>query len=247
MIHHLFILFFAQVQQITSQTITCHNASQCVGDSIISASFQQIECSGYRSCLNATQIETNRGGLDSHSIGCFGSYSCFNAQTIQRNVTTDGEIWCTALFSCAFVNNLYNEKGVVSCEGEQSCRGSTITLHDTTATNEDHLQCWGDHSCMDATVTTRDRALLFGLLSGENSVFYSNDTTVKYFFSGSQSGYNAEIVCGIGHTCSVFCQGNGCNKLTLSCSDGSNASCTFNVNCVGAEKSNNNNVCPNGM
>ena len=59
--------------------------------------------------------------------------------------------------------------------------------------------------------------------------------------------YNSTIICGIGHTCTVFCYGNGCNELTLLCSDGGNTSCVFNIDCSYAEKSHNINVCPNGM
>ena len=228
----------------------CYDESQCVGASIVSTTEEKIECYGYRSCLNASTISTNAGEWYECSICCWGSYSCFNANIIERSATsstTYGEIWCGALLSCAFVRNLHNPQGVVSCAGEQSCRGSTITLEDTTATLERHMECWADRSCMDANVTTRDKTTLRGHLSGLNGVFYSDDDTVKYEFSGSHSGYNATIVCGVGHNCNVICYGNGCNKLTLVCSDGNNSSCTFDVDCTYAEKSENSNVCPNGM
>ena len=246
MFHLLLVVHvLLQMQQSISQTISCNNASQCAGQDITSN--DTIECYGYGSCLNAVHIESNQGTINNCSICCLGSYSCYNATTIQRNGTTNGQIWCNGLFSCAFVSDLYNEKGVVSCQGEQSCRGSKMTLDDAASINEDHLQCWGDRSCMDANITTRNGTTLWGHLSGLNSVFYSDNITVKYEFGGSNSGYNSTIICGIEQTCTVFCYGNGCNTLTLLCSDGVNTSCIFNIDCSHAEKSDNNNVCPNGM
>ena len=239
------LLYLLHIQEAFSQ-IACKVEEECVGNAIISTSLEQIGCWGYRSCLGATNIRTNRYGAGC-SICCYGSYSCFNAATIQRTVTTPGEIWCGGLLSCAFVSNLDNKRGVVSCSGEQSCRGATITLRDDNVITNRHMACTGDHSCMNANVSTRDETYFGGHLSGLNSVFYGNYSTVRYLFTGSNSGYNTTIICGVGNTCSVTCWGNGCNKLTLSCSDESDASCTFDVNCTYAEKSENNNVCPNGM
>ena len=240
------ILIF-KVEVIISQ-VSCHDKESCNG--IFTNTSQLVECYGYRSCLNGVHIETTRTEFYQCSICCHGSYSCFNSSVIQRTSSTqtaaDSEIWCGALFSCAFVGTLYNEKGVISCAGEQSCRGSNITLKDESSDGR-HVECWGDRSCMDATIRATHSTVLIGHLSGLNAIFYGNSSTTNYWFYASKSGYNATIICGIGHSCEVNCYGNACNKLTLMCSDGSNTNCTFNVDCTYAAKSENNNVCPNGM
>lgn len=253
MFHHVVAVFvlpnLLQIQPTISQTGQCFTAKSCVGETINGTSDEHINCFGYGSCLNATHIETNRSEMDACSICCTGSYSCFNAKTIRRSAVANGEVWCNGLLSCAFVSDMHVEQGLVSCSGEQSCRGSRITLGPTAQNSDENLQCWGDRSCMDTNVTTQYATLMSGHLSGTNGVFYSDDNTTKYQFYGSNSGYNATIVCGTGHTCKVICTGNGCNGLTLVCQDksGSNTNCTFNVDCNYAEKSDNDNVCPNGM
>ena len=81
---------------------------------------------------------------------------------------------------------------------------------------------------------------MYGHLSGLNTQFTSGDASVTYFFYGSQSGYNTTITCGNGHSCQIYCYGNGCNGLSASC-DGS---CSLTYHCSQAEQSD---VCSDGM
>lgn len=71
-----------------------------------------------------------------------------------------------------------------------------------------------------------------------NAIFYSNDSTVEFFFNGAASGYNATIFCKDGHTCAVRCMGNACNN-----SHWIAGAATISRDCTYAELSE---FCPNG-
>ena len=72
-----------------------------------------------------------------------------------------------------------------------------------------------------------------------NSFFVSGSSFVEFYFRGSQSGYNATVICGDGHQCYIFCDGNGCNGLNVECNG-----CILSIDCDDAELSD---ICPDGM
>lgn len=83
---------------------------------------------------------------------------------------------------------------------------------------------------MNAVVFAQDRVWLSGYLSAQNATFHSNSSSVQFFFSGISSGDSATVICGNGHTCTIGCNKNACNYLTLKCVNNSNE-CKFKMYC----------------
>ena len=190
-----------------------------------------INCFGYKSCELAQSIREMSYG----HIGCYGSYSCYSAITIKRTTSLyTNRIYCEGLFSCANVTQLYNSRGWIGCNGEKSCYNSNIT------TNLGSVECQGERSCANSYITTSGFVFLEGYLSGMNSVLISGSTLVDFYFRGSQSGYNATVICATGHQCNIFCDGNGCNGLNVICNDG----CVLSIDCDDAQLSD---ICSDGV
>ena len=105
-----------------------------------------IECYGYHSCTQAIKIESTSSAY----IRCYGAYSCADAVLIQHKIISssfDRGIECYGLYSCAFVDSIYNDKGLVYCFGELSCAESFaytlmsfITCHGTRACHKSHIK-----------------------------------------------------------------------------------------------------------
>ena len=213
--------------------LSCHTGYSCASTSINETS--SIECYGYFSCAYATLIDST--GF----FYCYGAYSCYQALLIQHTEERrvgGRNIICNGLYSCAMVNYIHNFDGNLACGGELSCFQSNISLIDSDA----RLLCYGDRSCAQTSVETQGLNFFYGHLSGQNAMLYSQDVSVTYNFYGANSGDGATIFCGNGHTCIVECYSNACNNLNLTCMDGI-GTCTFSVDCQGAEFSVN---CPDG-
>ena len=210
-----------------SQT-TCHEYKSCMFGSLKDGN-SSIECYGYRSCERAFIIKGDE-------IKCLGSFSCYET----TNIIGQRLISCEGLGSCANVESI-SGLGIsswVRCYGELSCLNST--MQDITSAS-----CYGDHSCVDSQITSGSYNRLYGNLAALNTVLYSNySDTYFYYFEGFESGYNATIICGDGHTCLVYCNGNSCKNLHLQCADNGNALCVFDINCINAQYDEIN--CPDG-
>ena len=200
------------------QAYDCHSAFQCYETSISTAYW--VECVGYRSC-DSSIINT------SSSLVCDGGYSCFNSSS----VTVAGDVDCKGLFSCA--DSILNGN-ILECYGEKSCLNAI--LNDDNANNE--LKCYAFDACMGSTIRVNNDVEFEGFFSGRDAVIYSHGSHV-YHFQGTQSGYNAQLVCEDGDTCDIRCWDNNCNHLELINNGG-----TINVTCeYDAGQSN---ICPNG-
>lgn len=202
-----------------SQTL-CDEAYECVFTSIATTS--DIHCRGDNSC-RLTSLHTSSGG----EIFCTAAFACYNSPSLR--ITEGGtfdSIDCYGLYSCAFVENIYIESGGYNaeCNGELSCLGSIINLESSNT-----LYCHGARSCKDTTVYSKQNNRLGAYLAAENATFYSQDSSVSYYFRGVSSGNNAEVVCGTGHTCTIYCISNACNNLTLTCNNCSD----FRIHCYG--------------
>ena len=188
----------------------CDKSYQCALATSLSETSSYIYCRGDNSCRQSETIQTTSTG----DIVCSGAFACYKSRKIQTTSSRyHNALACRGLYSCALVKNIYIADGHVYCYGELSCFGSTITFRETS----DYLYCSGDRSCAEATVNVLSDIYVYGYLGAQNAVFYSRAPSVRYYFYGTSSGDNAEIVCQSGQTCSVYCHGNACNNLKLTC------------------------------
>lgn len=232
-------------------TSKCHDSHECALVDVISNATSEVECYGHYSCAQAGLIET----IGSYEIQCFGSYSCYKADLIQRTTASGAgddsiSIRCDALFSCAFVDFIHNYNGTVRCRGVKSCFATKITIESSSF--NDYVQCDSNQACSNSIITSHGLNIIHGYAAAQNSIFYSNSSIVTYRFRAMDSGYNATIVCGTNHTCTIDCHSNACSNLHLMCngSDSSynisnsvNEACFFNISCSSAEESD---ICPDG-
>ena len=220
------------VRNVLSGTISCSESKSCQSADI-STGLDNIRCAGSESCTNAT-LATSNGW-----IYCDGSYACEGAQSIV--ITSDAAIYhdidCNGLFSCANVESISNQHFSVDCRGEQSCVNTNITA-------ADYVYCRGDSSCRQSHIAVKYQLYADGSLSALDSVLYSNnsDYTVDFLFRGYESGHNATVICGDGHSCEVKCYGNGCANLQTECV----GSCTLTINCDSGAAQYDEINCPNG-
>lgn len=227
-----FVWLFHEATLTSSQT--CNNARSCFSQTV-SQSDSHIQCYGYRSCEQSPSIESTGSGR----IYCQGSYSCYNAVSIKRTSSSDGnEIQCVGLFACANTGVILNNNGAIACHGEQSCTNTKLIL-----LSNSRLRCSGDRSCSNSEVISRQQNLIAGRMAGMNSKFYSNDSAVEYYFRGSYAGYNATVICGDGHICTIECDGNACNELSSYECSGGGTGCNWYLDCSSSQK---NSICPNG-
>ena len=215
------------VSNIESQVI-CRQSQSCQYANLTTTG-EYIHCYGYESCKQATIVTSG------YYISCAASNSCNQAKKIVM-VSSSYSIRCGGLASCANSQLISNELDDVNCYGEQSCANTTIA--DTS-----DVYCSGDHSCANSQITVTSQIRAGGTLSLTNSQLYSGDSSVSFNFWGFESGYNASLICGTGHTCYVNCYGNGCGNLNAEC-NGSESSCTLNINCYYAQYDEIN--CPSG-
>ena len=185
---------------------SCNSGYECVLRSNISESTSNIECWGDNSCREVGTMTVTQDG----DIECYGAFSCYKASTI----TSTAGINCRGLYSCAYVNYLYADGDHIKCHGELSCIGSTIYQ----SSSADHeASCRGIESCKNTIIYAKNVVEFSGHLSGENSVIYSDDSTLSVYFYGAESGKNAQVICQGSHTCTIQCYSNACNSLTVSC------------------------------
>ena len=229
----LSFLFASIICSGVSGTTVCHDAYSCEENTITETDSGHVQCYGYHSCFEATI--TVSGSSD---ISCYGSYSCYKAVDLSIDTTSgDYDIDCWGLFSCAFVDTMYNYDGDIECMGELSCYQSNLEIG--TNGGQDYLNVQGDHAAAQSTLTGGYHNQAMGSYSWQNATVYGIFDSSNFNLFGHNAGYGATIICGSGLTCNINCRGNGCNDIALTC-DGS---CTLNIDCTSAEKSDN---CPTG-
>lgn len=113
------------IVSLVSASTTCHDAYSCDGNTILETSTGGVQCYGYHSCYQSSITVTGLG-----AIWCYGSYSCYEASRLEVNYTSsDLDVYCHGLFSCAFVDRIYTYAGDVMCRAEQSCIHSNIYIY----------------------------------------------------------------------------------------------------------------------
>ena len=118
--------------------------------------------------------------------------------------------------SCAY--GLIEHSYGVYCTGERGCYRSTIE-------GATYVYVWGYFAAYYATITSE------GLVSG---------TTMSLYLYGQTGGYYSNLICyDAGHTCYLYCDGNGCNNALINSTAGSG---TWVVSCDDDE----NIDCPDG-
>ena len=201
-----------------------------------------MKCFGFLSCLNASISSSN-------DIRCDASYSCYNARLLNHtgninNTQNNLKVECRGLYSCAGADRIITTEDIL-CGGESSCFKTNMIIY---SRGSSEISCEGSRSCASSIVTVYGGGTEFsmnGSLSGLNSVFrVENGVNDVYFdFYGGYSGYNATIIGGNSSVVNITCWGNGCNELTVRCSD-NDTNCQIDVTCTSAEQSD---LCPDGV
>ena len=223
--------------------IECSNVYSCAFRSRLWINTTaNAKCTGYFSCYYIYSIEmTHMGGIE-----CDGSYSCYFSSFITRDNggLYQGEILCNGLFSCSWVEVLKNNDGSILCNGESSCVYSNI--YPSTS-----LHCSGVESCSYASIYAANDCYMSGYLASKDSIFIARGIQSNFYFYGTSSAYNTQIVCNNSQICNITCFSGSCNTLTLSCDSysysteddgssggrrlsstgGEDGNCTFNVAC----------------
>ena len=220
------IILFLKFDLILSSNISCFNARECTNQASISNdSDSRIQCYGYQSCSNATEL-VQVGNSASDAILCGGSQSCSYAS----NVVIDSVvgITCSGLLSCAGIGLLQADSGYHACYGEQSCINSFFNVNPQT----DIIDCSGDHSCANSVFINPKEVLATGGMALYNSSIriignYNSNQSVNVMFVGNFAGYKASVMCSNGSSCHVGCYSNGCNNLTYICDN----SCNCTIDC----------------
>lgn len=284
----LLLLSFLTLVPGESATVKCHDSHSCT-QQYLSVSDNTIECFGDHSCVDASLIvDTTPSAQSNYAINCFGAHSCYNTSIIAISSTlnyslqyynnnyTNLEAYkdqisinCFGLKSCAMSKNISlfvnyydymdESRNVLRCHSEGSCFGSTIYT-----TDETEIYGYGYYDLANATIIGNGNFARFsttGHRSACNTKFVSNGDDNYYQFIGTNSGYNATILCNYNKTCTIVCYHNACNNVSLKCfnengtvqdynsnynynTDNGNDSCVFDINCgSGSYKSD---VCPNG-
>ena len=211
-------------------TIEYNDEYGCYPNCSISAYNELILCDGYKSCFNASLIES-RGSED---VKCRGSFACAHAASINIYITGDN-FYCDGLFSCAFVDNIYVSTRGMYCYGEKSCYSSNIILNETGLNN--NIYCDASEGVSNSIIYGIKNIYLRGYGCGINSVFHSvisdNITAIPLFvFAALFSGYNGTIYCRNNGECEINCHSNGCTNLQLFCGNNSDiSSCNYTVRC----------------
>ena len=227
----LFLFDICWVSGTTTSSIECYQAKSCASQDLYLSSSSYfnppyIKCYGYQSCIDDTAIEVQ----SYPEIFCDGSYSCYNAAEITHS-SADSKTYCYGLLSCA---NVIDMEGETYCSGDQSCKDSKITT-------DYYTYCNGDRSCSGTQIVVAEEVNFKGAYSGLNALIYNDGGYHSFNFFGYNSGYNATFI--YNSYVEVYCYGNACNNLTLTCQTGAQY-CSLHVSCDGAMKST---ICPNGM
>ena len=215
---------------VWSQT-TCHDAYSCAFMGIVETGSSEVECYGYHSCAEASYINSTSG-----EISCYGSYSCYSASFI-GHISSSSSVFisCEGLNSCANAGFIQNLNGPMRCRAEKSCHQTYLYLIG-------YINCEGVLSCAESIISSSNAYNVDGYLAVQYATMYSLDSATTYNFRARSAAHNATVICGNGHTCTVKCHTDACSYLNLTCIDGG-ASCTFNIDCTYADKSD---VCPYG-
>ena len=133
----------------------------------------------------------------SREIKCYGDYSCsFNQRIIFSG--SDGSIDCLGSGSCCFIDNVHGARAIVVS---------------------------GAFSLVNSYVYGVLNIVSYGVFGLMNSIIDSlnTGTGMNVFLYGFLEGYNSTIICRNGHTCSLFCYGNGCFDVILIMENGSDS------------------------
>ena len=227
-----------------SQDVICDYDFECSNSTIRTS--DNIECNGYKSCINNEVIESYYG-----DIRCDGSYSCTNTQNI--TVPKDyQEIYCGGASSCRNCNSIMSRM-TVWCDGINSCTDSNTLM-----AGIDDVECDGENSCSNTNILNSDDIEHYGAYSGQNSIVFNSinndgfsqkleddlDSNLKYEVNcaASYAGYNSTFICNkpvnktfyrhgsgeqVNVECELLCYGNGCYKSRMLCH--SNVTCKLYI------------------
>ena len=229
-------LFFRLFSPVVDGAAThCQTARECEGLNLTNMN-DSIQCSAYFSCGNAGMIETN------HAITGTGSYALHNAKSVTASV-----LYCRGLHACSGITMGQGFRSA-DCSAESSCSDSV--LHFTSSSGTDEINCDGDRACANSTFYMYfAKTMSFrGHAAGYNATFITSSNltngsaaSFSFYFTARDSGYLASIICGFNHTCTIYCESNACNNLTLTCSD-----CVA-TNVVCEESATKSDICPEGL
>ena len=203
------------------EAISCDESHSCAFTALDASETENIECNGFRSCINSPGIKDIYGGY----IECGGSHSCMNSESLL--LSDESFLLCYGLKSCANVKNI--STGYIECSGQESCANSNIDIVNMSPSNYRGIICDGYLSCKNSIIIISNSIYeMTGYLSAYNaSIMTHNDVNnTRIRFAGYYSGYKAHVICGQGQTCYIDCEAGGCTDLTLEC-ENNTTNCTL--------------------
>jgi len=181
-------------------TMTCGGARACVYSPSISAG--KLYCRGEESCAsNTNEVHA------SNSVVCEGQRSCYDMSAL-----VSASIECTGRDSCMGSTLL---GATVTCSGKQSCQEAIFGLDVPDNGVVQTVVISGFKGAADATLYNVGEVQATGAtsLSGANVRTNTGSTTV--ILSGRQSGKNGQITCEGDAQCTVLCNDEACDQLTV--------------------------------
>ena len=151
----------------------CYKSYECGLSSVTETNGSDVNCYGWNSCRQASQIKQTGFGLSLDIyVNCHGGYSCFKADSIEA---IGGFQWrkvaCYGAYSCAFVDKIQMTDGI-QCYGQMSCFGSNIYTNDSSAS----FSCLAFGACSYSIIQTLNGGTCGGYLSCQNAVIILGDT-----------------------------------------------------------------------
>eukprot|EP01083_Nonionella_stella_P086199 239297_1 len=198
----ILLFLLGGLQSILSQTF-CWIGYECSGQSIIET--QQSSIYGYKSLYGSnTSIETSNG------VYCSGAFSCSHLSFLSKSSHNEHYVQCYGAYSCFGIETIIISTAL-ACHGYHSCSNSNIST--------ERIYCRGDKSCSYVQISNTSNTSdvrgegAFSLYNAE--IYSSRDLTVT--LDGYQAGFQGTIICRAGDSCTVNCNGNGCEMLYIDC------------------------------
>jgi len=169
-----------------------------------------LKCGGYQGCISATITnEKTSTAFVGNRVYCRGQYGCQSASiTTDYYVECDGDNACkgTTITSTNGQSDYYTR---VYCDGNYGCSG--IIINSASA-----MYCRGYYSCYDTNIKNVDYVSGEGHYALRDSAIDSQGLSkLDVNLYGYKAGYNLVITCRSGVDCDITCDGYGCQNTEI--------------------------------
>ena len=160
---------------------------------------ENVNCCAFEVCRDLN-LETNA------DVVCSGQYSCWSPGIPYgiNAVTNTGKMFCEGYYSCSY--QLLWGNGGVYCTGDLSCVDASIQSPLIYCTAS--VSCWGSYIQSNTVYCGSHESCLAASFEplGDQEIY----------FLGESAGENAQITCGYGIVCKLYCLTyNACKNIKL--------------------------------